>query len=152
LLHYLSVSLPAFRIAGGVLLFMVAADMVTAKAHSGIRQTTPEEDREASQRQDVTVFPLAIPLIAGPGAITTVILLQDTHAGDLLAQAVVAAVMLGVLALVLVGFLSAGAIMRLLGVTGVNVLGRVLGIVLAAIAANNILVGLRESFPGLAGG
>src|SRR5262249_25265847 len=79
LLHYLNVSLPAFRIAGGALLFMVAADMVMAKAHSGIRQTTPEEDREASQRHDVTVFPLAVPLIAGPGAITTVILLQDSQ-------------------------------------------------------------------------
>jgi multiple antibiotic resistance protein len=151
LLHYLSVSLSAFRIAGGALLFMVAADMVMARSHSGIRQTTLEEDREATQRADVTVFPLAVPLIAGPGALTTIILLQDTHAADPLARLVVALVMLLVLALVLAGFLGANAIMRVLGVTGVNVLGRVLGIVLAAIAANNIVVGLRDSFPGLAG-
>jgi multiple antibiotic resistance protein len=149
LLHYLGVSLSAFRVAGGALLFLVAADMVTARSHSGIRQTTPEEDAEASRRADVTVFPLAIPLIAGPGAITSVILLQDTHAGDPLAQAVSAAVMVGVLVLVLAGFLAAGPIMRVLGVTGINVLGRVLGIVLAAIAANHIVVGLKESFPGL---
>src|SRR4051794_3703304 len=64
LLHYLNVSLAAFRIAGGALLFMVAADMVMARSHSGIRQTTPEEEQEATTRADVTVFPLAIPLIA----------------------------------------------------------------------------------------
>jgi multiple antibiotic resistance protein len=151
LLHYLDVSLSAFRIAGGVLLFLVAADMVMAKTDSGIRQTTREEKAEAIERRDVTVFPLAIPLIAGPGAITSVILLQDTHAENPMAQVVTAAVMCAVLASVLLGFLAAAPIMRVLGVTGVNVLGRVLGIILAAIAANNVVVGLRESFPGLVG-
>ena len=151
LLHYLNVSLAAFRIAGGALLFMVAADMVMARSHSGIRQTTPEEDQEASTRADVTVFPLAIPLIAGPGAITSVILLQDSHADDPVARVLTAVVMLTVLAIELVSLTISPHIMRALGVTGVNVLGRVLGIVLAAIAANNMVVGLRESFPGLAG-
>ena len=151
LLHYLDVSLSAFRIAGGALLFMVAADMVMARSHSGIRQTTLEEDREATTRADVTVFPLAIPLIAGPGAITSVILLQESSADDPVARVTVAAVMLSVLGIELVSLLCAPVIMRVLGVTGVNVLGRVLGIVLAAIAANNMVEGLRESFPGLAG-
>ena len=151
LLHYLDVSLSAFRIAGGALLFMVTADMVMARSHSGIRQTTLEEDREATTRADVTVFPLAIPLIAGPGAITSVILLQESSADDPVARVTVAAVMLSVLGIELVSLLCAPVIMRVLGVTGVNVLGRVLGIVLAAIAANNMVEGLRESFPGLAG-
>ena len=150
LLHYLGVSLPAFRIAGGALLFLLAVDMVVAKA-SGIRSPTPKEEADAAHRADVSVFPLAIPLIAGPGAITSVILLQDSHAGHLLDQAIVAAVMIGVLTLVLSGFLSATQIMRLLGVTGVNVITRVFGIVLSAIAVNNIVEGLRASFPGLVG-
>jgi multiple antibiotic resistance protein len=147
-LHYLGVSLAAFRIAGGSLLFLLAVDMVVVR-NTGLRTTTPQEDAEAFRRADVTVFPLAIPLIAGPGAITSVILLQSSHAGDPVAQAVAAVVMIAVLALVLVGFLLAGPIMKLLGVTGVNVIGRVFGIVLAAIAVNNVVEGLRQSFPGL---
>ena len=97
----------------------------------------------------MAVFPLAIPLIAGPGAIASVILLQTQNSGHPLAQAVTAAVMVGVLALAGLGFLVAGPIMSLLGVTGINVMTRVLGIVLAALAVNNIIEGLRASFPVL---
>jgi multiple antibiotic resistance protein len=152
LLHYLGVTLGAFRIASGALLFLLAIDMVVAK-EGGIRATTPKEEAEATHRRpDVAVFPLAIPLIAGPGAIASVILQQSQHSGDMLAQAVTAAVMVGVLAITGVGFLVAGPIMTLLGVTGINVLTRVLGIVLAALAVNNIVEGLRASFPALGGG
>lgn len=149
-LHYLGISLAAFRIAGGLLLLLVSIDMVVVKG-SGIRTTTPKEEEEATHSADVTVFPLAIPLIAGPGAIASVILLQSEHAGNLAAQGVVAGVMIGVLAMVLVGFLASGRIMRILGVTGINVLTRVLGIVLCALAVSNIIEGLRQSFPALAG-
>jgi multiple antibiotic resistance protein len=151
LLHYLGIALPAFRIAGGALLFLLAIDMVMAR-EGGIRSTTPAENEEAEHRRpDVAVFPLAIPLIAGPGAIASTILLQAQHAGDPTAQFVVAGVLLGVLVLTLLSFLAAEPIMALLGLTGVHVLTRVLGIVLAALAVNNIVEGLRTSFPGWGG-
>ena len=149
LLHYLGVTLGAFRIASGALLFLLAIDMVVAK-EGGIRATTQKEEEEATHRRpDVAVFPLAIPLIAGPGAIASVILQQSHNVGHPLAQAVTAAVMVGVLGIAGIGFLVAGPIMTVLGVTGINVLTRVLGIVLAALAVNNIVEGLRASFPAL---
>lgn len=151
LLHYLGISLPAFRVAGGALLFLLAVDMVVAKS-SGIRAPTPSEEKDAANRSpDVAVFPLAIPLISGPGAIASTILLQAQSAGDPGAQALTAAVMLGVLALVAVCFFLAEPIMGVLGLTGVNVMTRVLGIVLAALAVNNIIEGLRASFPQWSG-
>ncbi len=150
ILKYLGISLPAFRIAGGLLLLLLAVDMVVVKS-SGIRSTTPKEDEESSHRPDVTVFPLAIPLIAGPGAITAVILQQSQHAGHLMDQLVVAGVMIGVLAMLMIGLLSSGQIMKLLGVTGVNVITRVFGIILTAVAVSNIVEGIRGSFPALAG-
>ncbi len=148
MLHYLGVTLPAFRIAGGALLFLLAVDMVVAK-EGGIRAPTPKEEEDASHRPDVAVFPLAIPLIAGPGAIASTILLQAQNAGNMAAQAVTVAVMIGVLMLSAISFFLAAPIVSLLGLTGVNVLTRVLGIILAAIAVNNIVEGLRASFPAL---
>jgi multiple antibiotic resistance protein len=149
LLHYLGVTLGAFRIASGALLFILAIDMVVVK-ESGIRATTPAEEAEAAHRRpDVAVFPLAIPLIAGPGAIAATILLQTQNTGHPVAQVVTALVMIAVLLITGVGFIVAGPIMALLGVTGINVLTRVLGIVLAALAVNNIVEGLRASFPAL---
>ena len=143
LLTALGISLEAFRIAGGVLLFLVAMDMLFAK-HSGISWTTPTEAREASQRHDVGVFPLGIPLIAGPGAIASAVLLM-TRAGDRLdLQAMVVAVMLAVLGLVLAALLLAGRLFKLLGVTGTNVITRVLGMLLAALAVQFVIDGISE--------
>jgi multiple antibiotic resistance protein len=150
LLHYLGVSVAAFRIAGGVLLLLLAVDMVLVK-ESGIRATTPKEEEEATHRPDVAVFPLAVPLIAGPGAITSVILLQSQNAASLAGRSVVAGVMLAVLLITGLMFLVASPIMRILGVTGINVMTRVLGIILAALAVSNMLEGLRASFPVLGG-
>ncbi len=150
LLHYLGVSVAAFRIAGGVLLLLLAIDMVLVK-EGGMRATTRKEDEEASHRPDVAVFPLAVPLIAGPGAIASVILLQAQNADSLARQAIVAGVMLVVLLLTGLGFLIAGRIMKVLGVTGINVMTRVLGIILAALAVSNVLEGLKASFPALGG-
>jgi len=150
LLHYLGVSVAAFRIAGGVLLLLLAIDMVLVK-ESGIRATTPKEEEEAIHRPDIAVFPLAVPLIAGPGAIASVILLQSQNADSLARQAVVAGVMLVVLLLAGLSFLIASRIMKVLGVTGINVMTRVLGIILAALAVSNILEGLKATFPVLGG-
>lgn len=150
LLHYLGVSVAAFRIAGGVLLLLLAVDMVLVK-ESGIRATTQKEEEEATHRPDVAVFPLAVPLIAGPGAITSVILLQSQNAASWAGRSVVAGVMLAVLLITGLSFLIASRIMQMLGVTGINVMTRVLGIILAALAVSNILEGLRASFPVLGG-
>jgi multiple antibiotic resistance protein len=150
LLKYLGVSLPAFRIAGGLLLLLLAIDMVVVKS-SGLRSTTPKEDEEAAHRPDITVFPLAIPLIAGPGSITSVMLLHSKQEGDIINQLIVAGVMIGVLLMLLAGLMLSERIMKVLGVTGVNVITRVFGIILAALAVSNIVEGLRGSFPVLAG-
>ena len=148
ILEFLGVTIAAFRIAGGVLLLLLAIDMVLAR-QSGLRSTTKPEDREAAHKDDVAVFPLAIPLIAGPGAMTSVLLLLGRVGHDWLGVALVLGVMLAVLLFNLAAFLSASWLMGRLGVTGVNVIGRVLGIILAALAIQYVLDGLAKSFPNL---
>jgi len=147
LMAALGVGLPALRVAGGILLLLLAIDMVFARP-SGMRAMTPPETEEAGQREDISVFPLAVPLIAGPGAITVAILFMG-RAGTLPGQAVVIAVMLAMLAVTYLALRFAAGVTRLLGVTGMNVLNRVLGIVLAALACQYVLDGLTAS--GLAG-
>lgn len=148
LLGSLGITLPAFRVAGGILLFLLAADMVFAR-QSGLRSTTPMENEEAATREDITVFPLAFPLIAGPGAMTSVVLMMGRAQGEPARQLVVLAVLLVVMAILLVMLLSAGHILRLLGMTGAHVVSRVLGIILAALALQFVLDGLRQALPGL---
>lgn len=147
LLAALGVSLAAFRIAGGALLFLVAIDMVFAR-QSGLRSTTSSEDAEAQQRDDVSVFPLGIPLIAGPGAIASVMLLMGEAAGSLVAKAVVLAVLAVVLIVTYACLRTSAGLVRLLGITGTNVVSRVLGIVLAALAAQFIIDGVRAAASG----
>lgn len=137
----LGIGFPAFRIAGGILLLLAAIDMLFARP-SGLRATTDPENQESVHRADVSVFPLAIPLIAGPGAMTTVVL-QTSVAGNELA--LIFGALAAVLGLTLVAMLLAGKVMRVLGVTGVNVIGRVLGIVLAALACQLVIDGLGAS-------
>ena len=148
ILEFLGVTISAFRISGGVLLLLLAIDMVLAR-QSGLRSTTKPEDREAAHRDDVAIFPLAIPLIAGPGAMTSVLLLLGRVGHEWLGTGLVLGVMLAVLLLCLVAFWSASWIMDRLGVTGVNVISRVLGILLAALAIQYILDGLAKTFPNL---
>lgn len=141
---FVGITMPAFRIAGGILLFLTALEMLFE------RRTKRRED-QADRPEDLpdpSVFPLATPLIAGPGAIATVILLvgqQDGLAGT--------AMIIGVVALVLVlvfgFFLTAGLLERLLGRVGINVVTRVLGMLLAALSVQFVLDGLRDF--GLAG-
>ncbi|MCP5425018.1 MAG: NAAT family transporter [Gammaproteobacteria bacterium] len=141
----LGISFAAFRIAGGILLFLVAIDMLFAR-QIGLRSLTANEDAEAVQRHDISVFPLAIPLLAGPGAIASVLLLMGRTQGDIRLQAAVLTVLLGVLLLTLISLLLAGRVVKVLGVTGINVVTRVLGILLAALAAQFVLDGFREAF------
>jgi len=144
LLDMMGISLPAFRIAGGLLLFLLATDMVLA-LHSGIRSTTEREQEEAVHSRDVTVFPPAIPLLAGPGALTSIMLLMGDAAG-LGGHGRVLASLVIVMGLALVALLAAAQVGRILGVTGANVVTRVLGVVLAALATQFVLDGVRQSF------
>jgi multiple antibiotic resistance protein len=145
LLAAMGVGLAAFRIAGGLMLFFLAIDMVFARP-SGLRGATPVENLESEHRRDLTVFPLAFPLIAGPGAMTTVVLLMGRANGDPVQIGGVLGVMAAVLLVVLVMLYAAGGIRRVLGVTGTNVISRVLGIILAALAVQFVLDGLVEVF------
>jgi multiple antibiotic resistance protein len=145
----LGISLPALRIAGGILLLLIGIEMVFAMS-SGARTTTDEEELEAATRQDIAVFPLATPLIAGPGAMGAAILLMADAAGDWLLQAAVIAALLIMLLLTLIGMLLASQLQRLLGVTGMQVISRVFGVLLSALAVQFILDGIAQS--GLLGG
>lgn len=133
LLGALGIELAAFRIAGGVLLLLLSIDMVMVR-HSGLRTTVESEEEESGQRADVSVFPLAIPLTAGPGAMTSVVLLMSEARGDYARQGLVLLELALVLLLALGCFLGAGRLMKWLGITGVNVVTRVSGLLLAALA------------------
>ena len=132
------ISMPAFRVAGGALLFLTALDMLFEK-----RTKRREGQGEAADHpDDPSVFPLAIPLIAGPGAIATMILLAGQREGDLAWMLSVHLVMVAVLAATFVLFLMAGLLERILGPLGINVITRLLGMLLAALAVQFILDGL----------
>ncbi|NDV01618.1 MarC family protein [Pseudoroseicyclus tamaricis] len=144
-LGFVGITLPAFRIAGGVLLFLTALDMLFERRQD--RRRGQAEGEVAAPDHDPSVFPLALPLIVGPGAITTLILFagQSDGPGDLLAVAAVAGAILGI---VFLAFLAAPSIERLLGAVGINVVTRVLGMLLAALSVQFILDGLRLSGVG----
>jgi len=140
LLEALGIGLPAFRIAGGLLLFLLSLDMVFARP-SGMRATTVREQEEEEYQQDISVFPLAIPLLAG--GITTVLLFTGGSSAGQVALFMV--VLLVVLLLTLGSLLLAPRVMRLLGETGANVLSRVLGVLLTALTVQFVIDGLQSS-------
>ena len=133
-LGFLGISMPAFRIAGGLLLFLTALEMLFE------RRSKRREDRADDPTDDPSVFPLALPLIAGPGAIATMILLSDGADAAGIAQGI--GVMLAVVALCLAFFSLATPIERLLGAVGITVVTRVLGMLLAALSVQFVLDGL----------
>lgn len=143
-LTWLGISLPAMRTAGGILLLLIGIDMVFARSSGGV-STTREEAREARARADISVFPLATPLLAGPGAMGAAILMMSRAGQDWMAQAVVLGAMLLVLLLALVCLLLAMQIQRFLGATGSHVLTRVLGVLLCALAVQFIFDGIADS-------
>jgi multiple antibiotic resistance protein len=139
---FFGITMPAFKIAGGALLFVMAMEMVHAK--TGAR-TTQEERNEASAKEDVGIMPIGIPLLSGPGAIATVVVWSarahrmDQRAALLLSVVLVAGVSLIVL-------LFASRLARVLGRTGINVASRIMGLILAATAAQFLIDGWREAF------
>jgi multiple antibiotic resistance protein len=152
LLDAMGVSLDAFRLAGGVLLFLIALEMVfERRARRRKRQAKETQIERAgahpddAQLDDISVFPLGLPLLAGPGAIATT-LLYMTDAGLTAAEKAVSLAAAGlVLALCLVAFIGAARIMRLVGATAAHAIGRVLGVILAALAAQFVLDALRNT-------
>lgn len=142
LLRALGISLPAFRIAGGLLLFWISFEMVFE-----LRTTRKSRTAEAAITEDhirnVAAFPLAIPLMAGPGAITAIILLAGRAGGDPVQLALLSAITALVVLSCLVVFLAAHSISRLLGVTGNIVLTRLLGVILAALAVQFVIDGVK---------
>ncbi|RZT47249.1 multiple antibiotic resistance protein [Sphingomonas sp. BK036] len=140
LLKGLGISLASFRIAGGIMLFLIALEMVFEK------RTERREDRAAKvasdpEAEDVSIFPMAMPMIAGPGSIASVMLLMSRNSG-LERSAVVLAAMVTILLLTLVALLAAGPIMRILGAKIEAVITRLLGVLLAALAVQFVLDGL----------
>jgi multiple antibiotic resistance protein len=143
LLRALGISLSAFRVAGGIMLFLIAIDMVFEK-RTERRESRAQEvtEREAD---DVSVFPMAIPMIAGPGSIASVMLLM-ARAEGLSASLIVLGALFATLALTLVALLLAGPLMRLLGHKMEAMITRLLGVILAALAAQFVLDGVERSF------
>jgi multiple antibiotic resistance protein len=137
-LGFLGISLSAFRIAGGILLFLTALDMLFER-----RTQRRQGQADAPHADDPSVFPLAMPLIAGPGAIATMILLTGS-AGSSAGIAMVHGVMLAVILVVFLLFLLAGPMEKMLGPVGINVVTRLLGMLLAALSVQFVIDGIRD--------
>jgi multiple antibiotic resistance protein len=143
-LDVMGISLSSFRIAGGTLLFLIALEMVFARP-SGTRSTSSERE-EALKREDVSVFPLAFPFIAGPGALATILLMSGETWGHPVLFSGFLVVVATVLVICWLLMLAAPRLMTVLGVTGANVMSRLSGVVLAALAVQFIIDGIRGSF------
>jgi len=149
LLAQIHVSIDAFRIAGGLLLFLIAVDMLFEKRSERrderAEKVAAEQAKHPGQQDDISVFPLAIPLIAGPGAIATIMLYFSQHE-DMASRAVILAGAGANLLLCLGAFLMAGPLSRFMGPTVAAVITRIFGILLAALAAQFVVDGIRNAF------
>ncbi len=144
LLAALGISLDSFRIAGGIMLFLIALEMVFEK-RTERREARAQEIIETPEVEDVSVFPMAMPMIAGPGSIATVMLLMSKNEG-IDASLMIFGALASVLVLTLLALLAAGPLMKLLGAKIEAVITRILGVLLAALAAQFVVDGLRASF------
>jgi len=136
-LAVIGIGMPAFRISGGLLLFLTAIEMLFEKR-------TQRRENQAEPAPDPSVFPLAMPLIAGPGAMTTMILLTGQYSGDIAGQAMVFGVMALVIVLAFIMFLAGNLIEKLLGQTGINLITRLFGMFLAALSVQFVIDGIRD--------
>ena len=146
--QFFGITLPALKVAGGSLLFLVGLDMVNAR-ESGSKATN-EERQEGALKEDIAIFPLGIPLLSGPGSIVTVFILVD-RAKTVVDHLTIYLSIVLTMTISLVALNQSSRVARLLGATGINVLSRLMGLILAAIAVQFILNGLLEALPGLKG-
>ena len=144
LLGALHIDLDSFRIAGGLMLFWIAFEMVFEK-RTQRREERAEKVAATPEVEDVSIFPMAIPMLAGPGAIAAILLLMN-EASDLAQTFTVLAALAGVLIITMFALMAAGPIMRLFGDKVEAAITRVLGVLLAALAAQYVIDGLRGSF------
>ncbi|MDA5193426.1 MarC family protein [Govanella unica] len=142
-LRLFGITIPAFRIAGGVLLFATALEMIFEFSAKHRKKTAEEASHDHPAHEDISVVPLAFPLMAGPGAITTTILLSSSHQGNLSAQLVVVAALLIVMFGTYLFYRVSGRVMELLGETVTSVITRLLGVILAALAVQFIIDGVK---------
>ncbi len=143
----LGIGIPAFRIAGGALLFWIAFEMLFFRRREARRQAEVDGAADDEEARDLAVFPIAVPLISGPGAITSVLLLMDRYGAGVAGQAQVLGAAALVIALTAALFIAAERVNRLLGRTLIQTVSRVLGIVLAALATETILAGITAVYP-----
>ncbi len=146
LFRFFGITLPAFKIAGGIILFGVGFEMMRAKRSD--TRATNEEALEAETKEDVGLIPLGLPLLSGPGAIATVMVLVG-KAHDVPQKLILLGSVTLVSVIAFVTLASATVVARVLGKTGINIIGRVMGLILAAVAMQFVLDGLHEAFPHL---
>jgi multiple antibiotic resistance protein len=144
LLATMGITLDAFRIFGGLMLFLIALDMVFVR-QSGARTTTNREQEEVKRREDISVFPLAFPLIAGPGALATILLVTGGESRTSLLFLGQLAVVVLVLATAFLTMVFTPRLMKVLGITGANVVSRLSGVILGALAVQFVIDGVRGS-------
>jgi multiple antibiotic resistance protein len=147
MLQALGISLASFRIAGGIMLFFIALDMVFER-RTERREKRAEEIEGTPEAEDISVFPMAIPMISGPGSIASA-MLWISRADGLVEIAVVLAAITAVMAITLATLLASGPLMRLIGEKVEAMITRILGVILAALAAQFVIDGLKQSFPSL---
>jgi multiple antibiotic resistance protein len=149
MLHALGISLASFRIAGGILLFYIAVDMIFER-RTQRREMRANSIEGTPEAEDISVFPMAIPMITGPGSIASA-MLWVSRAEDPLAVGIVLAAITTVMLITLVTLLAAGPLMRLIGEKLEAMITRILGVILAALAAQFVVDGLKQSFPHVLG-
>jgi multiple antibiotic resistance protein len=147
LLEALGIGLPAFKIAGGIVLLVISVRMIL----EDVEQTAGEDDKElhavsSSSIRKLAVFPLATPLIAGPGGILVVVLLTDNYKYSILEQAMTTLMLLVVMVITCLVLLTGESIQRRLGLTGINMMSRISGLILSALSVETILDGVTSRF------
>ncbi|ROV61124.1 MULTISPECIES: MarC family protein [Vibrio] len=145
LLEAMQIPLPAFQAAGGLVLLLFALTMIFGESKPDQEKKLTQE-LSHSELADLAVYPLAMPSIASPGAMMAIVMLTDNHRYSLIDQAITAGVMLSVLIITLLFLLMASHIHKLIGSVGAAIISRVMGLILAAVALNNLLMGIRDFY------
>ena len=136
----MDVPIEAFQIAGGIVLFLFAISMIFG-------ESKPEEElKMVEESTESAIFPLAIPSIAGPGAMLAAVLMTENNRFDFMQQIITTGVMLGVVMIAMVLMLIAAPVHRLIGDAGASIISRVMGLILSAVAVTNVLAGIKEYF------